>query len=376
MKLPRPLHIAQRFIAATIIAIPIAITTNPAANANELNLVIQEVNLESTQVEGARGPALAVLKDGSLLLGGGERGDTLFHYSKNKLITIGKVLKQSERIRDPRFAPTDIGVLKEDSTTADLLISYPRLTRNPECVRLVLFRYTLNKTNQTIQKRERWFQGKPCVPISAVQHPAGRIEVIDSKTAYLTTGDLGFPKINQVSARGWLGGVFQVTAKSIKQISQGHRNPQGIVKIGNALYISEHGPRGGDELNLIKQGKDYGWPFVTYGQAYGSGDYVRPTNPGTHEGFEKPLYSWVPSVAPTELIQLPAGPLWKDKQSNIVMGTLAERVLIFIELTAPNQVGTITSHDVGERIRDLDLMPDGTMVATTDSGKVLFISNR
>ena len=365
-----------RTLATVVITTPLVITFSPSASGDELALDIKKIDVISTQVESTRGAALVVLKDGSLLLGGGERGDTLFLYSKNELTTVGKVLSQRERNRDSRFAPTDIAILSENSESAELLISYPQLTKRLECVRLVLFRYTFSKVNVTIKKGERWFQGKPFVPVSAVQHAAGRLEVINSKSVYLTTGDLGYPKINQVAVRGTLGGVFRVTANSSKQISKGHRNPQGIVKIGSGLYISEHGPSGGDELNLIKSGKDYGWPFVTYGEPYGSGDYVRPTNTGTHAGFEKPLYHWVPSVAPTELVHLPSGPQWKNLQSHIVMGTLAEQALIFIELTAPNKVGAVISHDVGERIRDLELMPDGTMVATTDSGMLLFISKR
>lgn len=364
----------KKFSAASLIAILFMMSLNPAAVGEGISLQIESVEIALTQVEGSRGAALAVLQDGSLLLGGGQRGDTLFLYSERKLQTIGKISSQSERIRDSRFAPTDIAILKEDVNTVELLISYPQLTRDRNCVRLVLFRYILSKNDLSLQKRERWFEGKPCVPISAVQHAAGRIEVINSQSAYLTTGDLGFTKINQVAARGWLGGVFKVSAKSIKQISKGHRNAQGILAIGKSLYISEHGPRGGDELNLIKPGRDYGWPFVTLGQAYGSDDYVKPKNPGTHEGFEKPIFSWVPSVAPTELIQLPKNDAWQEYQGNIVMGTLARQALIFIELLSPNRVGAVVTHDVGERIRDLDLLPDGTIVATTDSGKVLFIS--
>jgi glucose/arabinose dehydrogenase len=342
--------------------------------AAEISLEIQSVNTRSAQVEGSRGAALALLRDSTALLGGGERGDTLFAYRDGNLQEIGRLLEQEERRRDSRFGPTDVAILRESANRAQLLISYPQLGKDGNCVKLVVYRYIYVKTPASISKQEQWFDGKPCVPIGAVQHAAGRIEVINSTSAYLTTGDLGFRKIDDRSERGELGGVFKITANSVEQISQGHRNPQGILLIGKRLYISEHGPRGGDELNLIKKGRDYGWPFVTYGQAYGPGDYVRPLNPGTHTGFEEPLKSWVPSVAPTELIQLPKGTLWKNFRGNIVMGTLAEESLIFIELKKPTQVGKITTKYIGERIRDLELAPDGQMVATTDSGKLLFIS--
>jgi glucose/arabinose dehydrogenase len=202
------------------------------------------------------------------------------------------------------------------------------------------------------------------------------MEVIDPESIYLTTGDLGFSRIADKSARGWLGGVFKVRRDSVQQISSGHRNPQGIVLSGKSLYISEHGPRGGDELNLIKEGKDYGWPFVTYGQAYGGGDYVKPRSPGTHEGFEKPLHYWVPSIAPTELTQLPKSQKWEGLKGNLVMGTLAEESLVFIELVKPRVVGKVQKSFIGERIRDLEINPQGEIIASTDSGLLLFISKR
>lgn len=341
--------------------------------AESIDLKMNSVDVASTQVEGGRGAALAVMKDGTLLLGGGERGDTLFQYRSGALTTVGKLSQQSERNRDSRFGPTDIGVLSENSTRAQLLISYPQLNKQRNCVRLVAFRYTFNRSDLSIAKQERWFLGKPCVPVGAVQHAAGRIEVIDSNSAYLTTGDLGFRRINDIKSRQWLGGVFLVTAKSVRQISSGHRNPQGIALVENDLYISEHGPRGGDELNLIKPGKDYGWPFVTYGAPYGPGDYIKPNRTGTHVGYEEPIYQWTPSVAPTELVAIQNQPVWRGLQSYLVMGTLAAQSLIFIELKANSTVGKVIKENVGERIRDLELMPDGQLVATTDSGKLLFI---
>jgi hypothetical protein len=341
---------------------------------NISQLKIETLSLESTVVEGGRGAALARLSDDSLLLGGGLKGDTLFHFKDGNLRELGKLMKQRNRIRDSRFGPTDIAVLSQRAGVASILISYPEFNPKKECVQLVLFQYSINLINPELKKGKLWFRGKPCVPLSAVQHAAGRIAVIDSSNVYLTTGDLGYKKIGDPLTRQWLGGVFKVSEKKITQISQGHRNPQGILLIGQDLYISEHGPRGGDELNFIKKGKDYGWPFVTYGQAYSSGDYVRPTKPGTHQGYEEPLYYWVPSVAPTELVKLPNTLQWQGLEKYIVMGTLAELSLIFIELTSNKKVGEVFKYNVGQRIRDLEVLSDGRLVASTDSGALLFIS--
>lgn len=370
-------------LISTIIVGSLALFLAPQSNAEEIDLKILSVDARITQVEQSRGAALAVLTDGTLLLGGGERGDSLFQYEGGQIEVIGKISTQSERLRDSRFGPTDIAILRESEKSATLLISYPQLNQKRRCVRLVVFQYEFDRAAKTVEKGERWFQGKPCVPISAVQQAAGRIAVINGKSAYLTTGDLGFTQIDERKLRGRLGGVFKITKNKVLQISSGHRNPQGILLADKRLYISEHGPRGGDELNLIKRGRDYGWPFVTYGQAYSLGDYIRPTSPGTHKGFEEPIYQWTPSVAPTELLLLPTGERWKNYSGWIAMGTLAEQSLIFIEiLNLKNKssdevdikVGRVLNAFVGERIRDMDLTVNGELVATTDSGRLLFIS--
>lgn len=346
----------------------------PIARSEELKLVIQSENIDETVVESSRGAALAVLSDGTLLLGGGNGGNLLYHYKNSQILLIGQLYDQSERIRDSRFGPTDVAVLKYRANSVDLLISYPQFNNSKKCVRLVVFRYSVNLERKSLVKQERWFRGKPCVPIVAVQHAAGRIEIINPKSAYLTTGDLGFSRINQVSARGYLGGVFKITKNRITQISKGHRNPQGIVTIGKNLYISEHGPRGGDELNLIEADKDYGWPFVTYGQPYTSGDYVIPSKTETHVGYQEPIYQWTPSVAPTELVQLPRNSIWGELAGQVVMGTLVAQSLVFIGLQTPTSVSQVRSYLVNERLRDLEVLPTGGLVATTDGGKLLFIT--
>ena len=367
--------------AFVVIMLAIAMTTPIAgAQITAPKLSITTIATENLQVvgsNGVRGAAAAVLDDNQLLLGGGQKGSHLylFDLSTKSDQLLGRVIPASERLNDARFAITDIAVLSKSSTSANLLISYPSYRKNGNCVVVKLDAYKLTLGSKpSITKGKNWFTSKPCVPISAVQHAAGRLAVIDEKTTYLTVGDLGFSKIGSKSARGDLGGVFKIGASKVEKISTGHRNQQGIELIGNDLYISEHGPRGGDELNLIKKGADYGWPTVTYGQAYSSGDYVRPTRSGTHDGFQLPLYNWVPSVAPTELVALPAAGKWGSWSSQLVMGTLKEQALIFIQLSSKDKVGQVASVDVSDRIRDLELLPDGRLVATTDSGNLLLIS--
>jgi glucose/arabinose dehydrogenase len=359
----------------------IAFNTYPtSAQINSPRLSITTIPTENLQVvgsNGVRGAAAAVLDENQLLLGGGQKGSHLylFNLSTKSDLLLGRVIPANERLNDARFAITDIAVLSKSESFANLLISYPSFRKNCNCVVVKLDAYQLTiGSKPTITKGKNWFTSKPCVPISAVQHAAGRLAVIDNKTTYLTIGDLGYSKIGNKRVRGDLGSVFKVSASKVEKISTGHRNQQGIELIGNDLYISEHGPRGGDELNLIKQGADYGWPTVTFGQAYSAGDYVIPSKPGSHDGFELPLYNWVPSVAPTELVQLPNAGEWGAWSSQLVMATLKEQALIFIQLSNKNKVGQVASVDVGDRIRDLELLPDGRLAATTDSGNLLLIS--
>ncbi len=366
-------------VSSALVITGLIVAPSASANPGPIKLSIESIATPNVQVMGGRGAALARLSDGRLLLGGGNNGFSLYLYdlATESEILLGRVANQSERLSDSRFAVTDIAVLNESAQGAQLLVSYPQYSRSKNCVSVVAYSYQVQLSDKPSVKRGKlWFRSKPCVPVAAIQHAAGRMAVIDKSSVYLTIGDLGFPRINQPAARGDLGSVFKISANKVERISQGHRNQQGIVLIGNDLYTSEHGPRGGDELNLIERGKDFGWPAVTYGQPYSSGDYVKPAKTGSHEGYEKPLYNWVPSVAPTELVQLPLGGQWGPWAGQIVMGTLAEQALIFIELTGRAKVGQLLSLDVGERIRDLEVGVDGSLIASTDSGQLLIINRQ
>ena len=347
-------------------------------NSLELTFSSQSITKALTNGGNSRGPALAVMKDDTVLLGGGQSGGELLTWNQTKtgLRSLGKFIPSNRREIDSRFAINDIAVLSESAASAKLLISYPRLGKSLSCVEIAIDELAYDRKKQRVKFVSNWFVSKPCVPISAVQHTAGRFAVIDKNSVYVSIGDLGYSDIDMRNERGNLGSIFKLSAKSAVRISQGHRNPQGIVLFDKkTLMAAEHGPRGGDELNVITEGSDYGWPFVTYGEPYGSGDYVRPAKTGSHEGYIEPIKYWVPSIAPTELVQLPVDG-WGDWGKGLVLGTLREEVLVFMKLSETFEVTQSAQVDMDERIRDLEMLRNGDLLATTDSGKLITISNR
>jgi glucose/arabinose dehydrogenase len=353
-------------------------STANAAQTPNLQIRVDDVKASTTSGGNMRGAGLAVLSNDELLLGGGKTGGEIFLYnlSSKKLTKLASLISANRRVNDSRFAINDIAVLSQSQSAANLLISYPRLGLQRDCVEVVVENVNYDRINQKIKRVKTWLVTKPCVPISAVQHTSGRFAVIDSKSAYVTIGDLGYTQISNRKKRGDLGSIFKVSSTSVSKFSQGHRNAQGILLYnGKDLLAAEHGPRGGDELNLIKAGSDYGWPFVTYGQPYGPGDYVRPSKTGTHAGFVEPLKYWVPSIAPTELVQLPKSG-WGDWSNQLVLGTLREQVLVFMAIDERFTVTNTVNVDIGERIRDLEVLSTGELVATTDSGQLLVINQK
>ena len=347
-------------------------------NSLELTFSSQSITKALTNGGNSRGPALAVMKDDTVLLGGGQSGGELLTWNQAKtgLRTLGKFIPSNRREIDSRFAINDIAVLSESAATAKLLISYPRLGKSLSFVEIAIDELAYDRKKQRVKFVSNWFVSKPCVPISAVQHTAGRFAVIDKNSVYVSIGDLGYSDIDKRNERGNLGSILKLSAKSAVRISQGHRNPQGIVLFDKkTLMAAEHGPRGGDELNVITEGSDYGWPFVTYGEPYGDGDYIRPAKTGSHEGYIEPIKYWVPSIAPTELVQLPVDG-WGDWGRGLVLGTLREEVLVFMKLSETFEVTQSAQVDMDERIRDLEMLRNGDLLATTDSGKLITISNR
>ena len=147
--------------------------------------------------------------------------------------------------------------------------------------------------------------------------------------------------------------------------SLGHRDPEGaaINPSTGELWMVEHGPRGGDELNIIRNGKNYGWPVISYGNEYST----EPIGEGLRakEGMEQPVYFWVPSIAPSGMLFY-TGDLFPAWRGNLFVGALAGEHLIRLVLDGDRVVAEerlLTGR--GTRIRDVRQGPDGALYLLT-----------
>ena len=215
-------------------------------------------------------------------------------------------------------------------------------------------------------------------------HYGARMAFLDDGTLLVTSGD-GFNyreraqyldnhygKIIRINTDGSIpeDNPFLTRENAKPEIwSYGHRNLQGITVINGIVYENEHGPMGGDELNIAEPSKNYGWPAITYGKDY-SGATISPFT--EKEGMEQPIKYWVPSIAPSGMAFYDGNlfPEWKGSLlvSALVPGDVRRLTLNGSKVTEEE----ILFSDLG-RIRDVATSPDGTIILATDgpNGKLI-----
>lgn len=201
----------------------------------------------------------------------------------------------------------------------------------------------------------------------------------NGKVARITTQGQAAPDNPSFNAAGAQPGLW----------SYGHRNPQGAAlhPVTGELWVSEHGPQGGDEINLVLPGRNYGWPIISFGQEYGMPISV---GEGTAKaGMEQPVSVWVSrdgnpspgliksSIAPSGLAFY-SGDKFPEFRGNLFSGALAGTALWRMVLGGPQGRSEVFRErllaNLGERIRDVRQGPDGWLYLLTDSGKLLRVT--
>ncbi len=220
-------------------------------------------------------------------------------------------------------------------------------------------------------------------------HYGGRLALLPDRTLLITVGDgfnfreqaqdlsSGLGKIVRVNLDGSIPAdnpFASVEGRLPETYSYGHRNQQGLAvdPATGAIFETEHGPQGGDELNIIEPGANYGWPIATYGLDY-SGAQISPFT--EYEGTRQPEKYWVPSIGPSGLAVY-QGELFAGWKGDLLVGALAKTALHRLDLDNGKVVGEERYLD-GQRIRDVREGPDGAIYVTTEDhdgapiGKVL-----
>jgi len=218
-------------------------------------------------------------------------------------------------------------------------------------------------------------------PKSGDVHYGGRMAWMPDGTLLLGTGDGFFFREESQNLESHLGKIIRIhddgtvpednpfvgTANVKPEIySYGHRHVQAIVidPDEGTVYAHEHGPRGGDELNVILPGGNYGWPVISYGKDY-SRSLITPFT--SMEGMEQPLEYWIPSIAPAGMTLYDAG-LFPQWRRSFFIAALAEESVRRVPLLvggAPGVQDTLFE-ELGQRIRDIRTGPDGALYLVTD----------
>jgi cytochrome c2 len=207
----------------------------------------------------------------------------------------------------------------------------------------------------------------------------GAILVVGDRV-YLSVGDytqdsVTFPsKMTAQDPNSDFGTVqaIDLTTKQKTRISNGHRNPEGLaVNWQGLIYETEQGPNGGDKLNLIEPGKNYGWPVETYGTDYTSYDWPHARMDTRGMKFQKPVFAWVPDIAPSEIIEADNfNPRWDH---DLLVASLQAETLFRLHMEE-GRVVYVEPIFIGERLRDLAILADGTLVLWTDEAHLIFLN--
>ena len=237
--------------------------------------------------------------------------------------------------------------------------------------------------NTTLTQPEPLFIAK--TKGSSGRHFGSRL-LFKDQYLYMTIGDRGLrDEAQQLSSHNGkilrltldgkpaVGNPFVNTPGALAEIwSYGHRNPQGIDldPISGEIYSCEFGPRGGDELNLIQSGKNYGWPVITYGREYW-GPSIGDT---THPQMEQPIAYWTPSISPSGMAFYQGSQIssWKGDLFLANLSSTHVRRLVLRNQKVVEQ--EVLFDDLGERIRHIRSGLDGYLYFSTDSGKIIRVS--
>lgn len=266
-----------------------------------------------------------------------------------------------------------------DTARHTLLVSHQRYVPQSRHVRFTISALPLDPA--TLEKAGPWrtlFETEDIPDTASFRGATGGKLVVSGDTLYFSIGDYNFGQVPQNAAamvaqdpRSSFGKVYELDLVSgrHKVKSMGHRNPQGLVYTRSGRLIdAEHGPEGGDELNIVKDGGNYGWPYRTYGTDYGAFGWPVAAGPQGAR-YVEPMYAWVPSAAISPVIEVVD--FHESWNGDLLVGSLKAQTLFRLKVI-DDRVVFAEPIWVGHRIRDMVIV-DGQLVLMTDDPALVFV---
>ena len=286
-----------------------------------------------------------------------------------------------------RFQVADILLKRRSAGRYELFVAHHHFTS--ACLRFRLSATTLRHRGADVSVSPKWrtiYDAEPCLKTASVQ--AGGRMLTDGPDHLLVVPGPHLVNEDAQDPASHLGKLVRVEIETgrAEVLASGLRNPQGLTRdAAGRLWGTDHGPQGGDELNVLEPGGNYGWPRVSYGVGYGSRVNVSQAEAvGSHDGFAKPVFAWVPSIGISSLIVNDERwfPLWRD---DLLIGSLSGTQGSGHALFRVRRDGTDVQYVerigvgcplryLGCRVRDLAQMPDRRLALLLDGGLVYLLS--
>ncbi|MEL0435477.1 PQQ-dependent sugar dehydrogenase [Phycobacter sp. K97] len=334
----------------------------PASDVRALNSTQGPLQVDR-MAEGFDIPwAFAFLPGGDLLVT--EREGALYHLKDGRRTRIEGLPAVAA---DGQGGLLDIMVPRDFTQSREVFLTFAK--RQGRGANTALARAILAPRNDRLTEVETLFEAAPGA--TGGRHFGSRVVEAADGTLLLTVGDRGDRpsaqdlalhqgKVLRINRDGTIphDNPFASTPGAQPEIwSLGHRNPQGMTLDGQGqIWTAEHGARGGDEVNLIRKGANYGWPVISYGRHYSGAKIGDGTSKA---GMEQPRWYWDPSIAPSGMIAY-SGAMWPAWRGDFFVASLKFDMISRLSGTPLREVERLQNDYTG-RIRDIQEAPDGSI---------------
>jgi cytochrome c2 len=297
------------------------------------------------------------------------------------------------KVQTWRFRVADV-LAAADGDNVRVFASHHYWKAQDECVAVRVSELTASLSNlEQSAAQGQWstlFESTPCVPMKGQDRKRGKnpfrgeeiggeLLLLEGNKLLVTLGDQGFSGIESTQAFSQDAAadygktiLIDLTTRQRSVFTMGHRNPEGITRTRDGkVWMTEHGPQGGDELNLLQEQVNYGWPNVTYGTDYGTIAWPLSKDQGRHTDYRQPILAWVPSIGVSAVTALSDQlfPIWRD---NLLVGSLSTRSLYRL-VVAEDRVVVQEPIALNKRVRDILQLPDGRILVWSDDAALTLL---